>query len=54
MAKGMACLDLGLSNCKLKTPTKTKFANKVIMFQKTLKYRDVINLCYGRQEIQEL
>ncbi len=24
------------------------------MFQKTLKYKDAINLCYGRQEIQEL
>jgi hypothetical protein len=42
MAKGMARLDLGLSHCKLKTLTKTKFANKLIMFQKTLKYRDVI------------
>jgi hypothetical protein len=33
---------------------KTKFASKVIMFQKTLEYRDAINLCYGKQEIQEL
>ncbi len=24
------------------------------MFQKTLEYRDAINLCYGRQEIQKL
>ncbi len=24
------------------------------MFQKTLEYRDAINLCYGKQEIQEL
>jgi hypothetical protein len=30
------------------------FANKVIMFLKTLEYRDAINLCYGRQEVQKL
>jgi hypothetical protein len=46
--------DHGLSHCKFKTPTKTKFTSKVILFQKTLKYRDIINRCYGRQEIQEL
>ncbi len=33
---------------------KTMFANKVIMFLKTLEYRDAINLCYGRQEVQKL
>jgi len=33
---------------------KTKFANKVILLQKTLEYEDAINLCYGRLEMQEL
>ncbi len=49
-----ACFNHGLSHFKLKTPTKTKFVNKVIMFQKTLEYRGAINLCYGKQENQEL
>jgi hypothetical protein len=33
---------------------KTRFATKVIWFQETFKYRDAINLCYGRQETLEL
>jgi len=33
---------------------KTKFANKVILFQETLEYGDAINLCYGRHETLEL
>jgi hypothetical protein len=33
---------------------KIKFTNKLILFQETLEYRDAINLCYGRQDIQEL
>jgi hypothetical protein len=33
---------------------KRRFANKVILFQETLKYQDAINLCYGRQETMEL
>ncbi len=48
-----ACLDVGLSHRKLKTPLMTKFVSKVILFQKTLEYCDVINLCHGRQENQE-
>ncbi len=47
-----ACLDAGISNQKLKTMVKTRFASKVIMFQETLKYHNAINLCYGRQETQ--
>jgi hypothetical protein len=47
-----ACLDAGLSHQELKTPMKIRFTSKVILFQKTLKYQDAINLCYGR--IQEL
>ncbi len=43
-----ACVDASLCHRKLKTPMKTKFANKVILFQETLEYKDAINLCYGR------
>jgi len=46
-----ACVDVGLSHRRLKTPMKTKFANKVILFQETLEYGDAINLCYGRLEM---
>lgn len=34
---------------KLKALVKTRFANKVIMFKKTLKFKQIILLCYGRQ-----
>jgi hypothetical protein len=43
-----ACLDASIYHKKLKTLMKNKFANKVILFQKTLEYRDAINMCYGR------
>jgi hypothetical protein len=46
------CLDVGIFNQKLKKMVKTRYASKVIMFQETFKYHDVINLCYGRQESQ--
>ncbi len=49
-----ACLDVGLRHPKLKTPVKTRFASKVILFQKTLEYRDAINLCYGKHETLDL
>jgi hypothetical protein len=48
------CLDVGLSHRKLKTIVKICFISKVILFQETLEYCDAINLCYGRQKIQEL
>ncbi len=38
----------------LKTLIKTKFPNKVIMFQETLEYQNAINLCYLKQETHEL
>jgi hypothetical protein len=38
----------------MKTLVKTKFANKVIIFQKTLEYWDTINLYYERQKTQDL
>jgi len=49
-----AYLDASLRHQKLKTLLKTRFTNKVILFQETLEYKDAINLCYGRQEILEL
>jgi hypothetical protein len=33
---------------------KTRFVSKVILFQETLEYQNAINLCYERQETQEL
>jgi hypothetical protein len=33
---------------------KTKFANKVILFQETLEYLNAIIFCFGKQETQEL
>jgi hypothetical protein len=45
------CFDACLHHWKLKTLVKTKFANKVILFQETLKYKDAIDLCYGKQKI---
>jgi hypothetical protein len=49
-----ACVDARISYRKLKTPVKTRFASKVILFQKTIEYQNVVNLCYERQETQEL
>jgi len=34
---------------KLKTLVKTHFTSKVILFQETLKYVNVINICYTKQ-----
>jgi hypothetical protein len=36
---------------KLKTPIKTQFASKVILFKETLELKDAINLCYSWQTI---
>jgi hypothetical protein len=33
---------------------KTKFASKVIMFEKCLQFKDTITLCYGRQKVVAL
>jgi hypothetical protein len=35
---------------KLKTPIKTKFASKVIMFEKTLEFKQAIITCYKGQK----
>ncbi len=47
-----SCLDTRLSHWKLKTLMKIRFASKVIMFQETFKHCDAVNLCYGKQKIQ--
>lgn len=38
-----------MSHQKLKTPIKTRFVNKVITFEETLEFKQIILLCYGRQ-----
>jgi hypothetical protein len=38
----------GMWHRKLKTPMKTKFVNKITMFEKTLEFKQGILLCYGR------
>jgi hypothetical protein len=48
------CVDVEFFHQKLKTPMKTKFASKVIFFQETFEYYDATNLCYWKQETQEL
>jgi hypothetical protein len=36
---------------KLKTRVKTHFASKIILFQKTLEYTNVINIYYTQQSL---
>jgi hypothetical protein len=43
-----ACMDSGLQPWKLKTPIKTRFVSKIIMFEKTLEFKATILLCYGK------
>ena len=42
-----ACIKAGLLARKFRTPVKTRFASKVILFQETLEYADAINICYA-------
>jgi hypothetical protein len=43
-----ACVELsGLQHWKLKTLVKTRFASKIIMFEKALDFKKAIVLCYG-------
>jgi len=32
---------------------KSKFVNKIILFQKTLEYINAIHLCHGRQDLNQ-
>jgi len=45
-----ACIECGLLLQKLKTPIKTRFASKVIMFEKTLEFKQAIITCYKRKK----
>ena len=47
-----ACIDAGLPTRKLKTPVKTRFASKVVLFQETQEYADAISICYRRQSLK--
>ena len=47
-----ACIKAGLPARKLRTPVKTRFASKVILFQETLEYADAINICYAAQSLK--
>jgi hypothetical protein len=39
---------------KLKAPMKIRFASKVIMFEKTLEFKQAIMLCYNKQKTSTL
>jgi len=41
-----ACHEANLLHKKLKSSMKTHFASKAILFQETLEYVNVINICY--------
>ena len=41
-----------LATRKLKTPVKTRFASKVVLFQETQEYADAISICYRRQSLK--
>ncbi len=45
-----ACVEKGLQPQKLKTLMKIRFANKVIMFEEVLEFKEAILLCYGQQK----
>jgi hypothetical protein len=44
----MACVKRGLWFWKLKTPMKTRFTSKVIMFEDVLEFKEALLLCYGQ------
>jgi hypothetical protein len=41
------CIIARLSVRMFKTLVKTQFASRVILFQDTLEYQNVISICYG-------
>jgi hypothetical protein len=45
---GKACIECGLSPRKIKILIKTRFASKIIMFEKTMEFKQAIITCYGR------
>jgi hypothetical protein len=48
--KEKACIKRGMPPWKLKTFVKTRFASKIIMFEKTLELKQAIITCYGREK----
>jgi hypothetical protein len=42
------CVESGLLPWKLKTPIKTRFASKIIMFEECFEFKEIILLCYGK------
>ncbi len=47
--KTITC-ERGNQHRKLETPIKTRFVNKVIMFDETMEFKQVILLCYGKEK----
>lgn len=47
-----ACFDVRISHQKMKTLVKTKFVNKVIIFQKTLEYWDTSIFIMGGKKLK--
>jgi hypothetical protein len=45
--KGKVGMGKGMWLQKLKTPMKTRFANKVIMFEEVVEFKEAILLCHG-------
>jgi hypothetical protein len=43
-----ACVESRLLPHKLKTPIKTRFTSKIIVFEKCLELKKTILFCYGR------
>jgi hypothetical protein len=41
-------VESGLLPWKLKTPIKTKFVRKIIMFEECFEFKEIILLCYGK------
>ncbi len=45
-----ACMDSRLRPWKLKTPIKTRFVSKVIIFEETLEFKAAILLYFGKKK----
>lgn len=48
-----ACIESKKTTLEIETHVKTRFVSKVIMFEETLKFKQVM-LCYGRQKTLNL
>jgi len=48
------CFENGMWHWKLKIRMNTKFASKVIMFEKTLQFKNAIIICYGKHKFVHL